>query len=51
MKHTDLDIKIYFAKDVLIKQKNKYHKISIKWLSLYLEQQNAAPNKGTTILY
>ena len=51
MNHTELDIKIYFAKDELIEQKNKYQKISIKWLSLYLVQHNAAPNKGSTILY
>ena len=49
--HTELDIKIFFANDGLIELKNKYQRISIKLLSLYLVQHNAAPNKGTTILY
>ena len=48
MKHTELDIK---ANDGLIERINKYQKISIKLLSLYLVQHYAAPNKGTTILY
>ena len=51
MKHTKSDIKFNFANDRLIERINKYQKISIKLLSLYLVQKYAAPNKGTTILY
>ena len=51
MKHTELDIKFNFANDGLIEHINKYQKISIKLLPLYLVQHYAAPIKGTAILY
>ena len=50
MKHTESNIKSSFANDGLIERINKYQKISIKLLSLYLVQHYAAPNKGTILI-
>ena len=52
MKYTESDtLKSNFANDGVIERINKYQKISINLLSLYLVQYYAAPNKGSTILY
>ena len=51
MKQTELPLKSNFTNDGPIKRMDKYQKISIKLMSLYLVQHYAAPNKGLTISY